>query len=139
MGNLETGRVGTHVTRRAGLLLCLLAAGCAASSRAGSRACAIEPALAGTWTSTRATQMGPGTISLSFDCECRYASRILVLGQTIDERGVYEATGDAIAFGRESGQITTWPYRLEADRLLLTEHATETHAYQRVSAVVCEP
>ena len=83
--------------------------------------------------------MGPGTISFSFDCDCRYESRILVLGQTIDERGVYEVTGDAIAFGRESGQITTWPYQLEGDRLLLTEHPTETHVYRRVSATTCQP
>ena len=126
------------MTRLAGVGLCLLAAGCAASSRAASRGCAIEPGLAGTWTSTRATQLGPGEVTLTLGCDCRYESRVIVLGRTIDERGTFAAAGQALAFGRQSGATTTWPYRLDGGRLMLTEHPTETHAYERVSAETCD-
>jgi len=82
--------------------------------------------------------MGPGMVNISFGCDCRYDSRVVVLGQTIDERGTYELIGGAIAFERKPGLVTSWPYRLEAGRLVLTEHPTETYTYQRVSAVSCE-
>ena len=98
----------------------------------------MESELAGTWTSTRATQLGPAEATLTLGCDCRYESRIVVLGRTIDERGTFTAAEEALAFRRQSGQTTTWPYRLDGGRLMLTEHPTETHAYERVSAETCE-
>ena len=119
------------------MLICLLASACAASSRGPVRTCAMDPGLAGKWTSSRATQMGPATMNVELGCDCRYESRAIVLGQTIEERGAFRVTENAIVFERETGQRTTWPYRFDGDRLLFTEHPTETHAYRRVSAASC--
>lgn len=131
-----------HRTLHLGALLALLVLGCVSSSvapqRITPRPCVIEPKLIGTWKSSRFSQLGPASMKFSFGCDCTYESRVRVLLlMSIRERGSYAAKDGELIFSRASGDITTWPYRFEEDRLILDESPDESRSYQRTKQQKC--
>jgi hypothetical protein len=102
--------------------------------------CEIEEAIAGTWTDTRLTQMGPAWVTYSLGCDCHYQVRIQLMWMRISERGRYQVAGGNIEFDRESGKQTITPYRLEGGQLYLTDAPGEVYAHHRKGeAVRCRP
>lgn len=124
------------------LPLALLSLGCVSASAAppslSPSLCAPDARLAGTWTSARASQLGPATMRFSFGCDCNYESRARVfLMMSIREKGSYRVSDGRLSFSRASGQITTWPIRFEGDRLVLEESSDGLHVYQRTRRTQC--
>ena len=125
----------------AAVLASVVASGCVASLPAGpprftAAQCRIDPGLAGMWTDSRMTQLGPGWMRFSFRCDCTYSGQARLLFAWIRERGQYRAADGRIRFERSSGAETVWPYRREGETLRLTEAADETHVYRRSGAAI---
>jgi hypothetical protein len=112
-----------------------LAAACASirlpAPRLVGEQCVIDPALVGTWTDSRMSQLGPGWAKFTFRCDCSFSTRIQLLFARITESGQYRASGGQIQFERASGGGSPLPYRFDGGRLHLTEYASETYEYKR--------
>jgi hypothetical protein len=76
-------------------------------------------------------------MKFAFDCDCTYESRTRVFLMSIRENGAYWAKDGQLFFSRASGQITAWPFRFEADRLILEEASSESRTYQRTERRQC--
>jgi hypothetical protein len=132
--------------RHQALLTCctaaLISCGCVSTLVAppnlGAGACVPDPRFPGVWKSVRASQLGPGSVRFSFDCDCTYQSRVRVFLMSLRESGTYAVSEGRLSFSRASGETTTWPFRFESDRLLiLDEGDDEPHAYRRASQRTC--
>lgn len=120
----------------------LILLGCVSSSVAppslSPGACVSDARFPGTWNSTRSSQFGPSSMRFSFDCDCTYESRVRFLFlMSIRERGSYSVKDGQLSFSRASGQITTWPFRFDGDRLILEESTQELHSYKRTKQRKC--
>ena len=136
-----TKRVRTRAPVVVLALVAMLAAGCASTSqlRDSQRPtdCVLDDQIAGTWKSFRMSQLGPAWTRYSLRCDCTYTSRVRLLWMGLVEHGSYHARDGELRFFRPSAE-TTMPYRLDADRLVLQEHPTEEHGYERTDRLVCE-
>jgi hypothetical protein len=94
-------------------------------------ACAVDPSLAGEWTDTRMTQLGPAWMKLSLRVDCRSTMRGQLLWIRITKHAPYRVADGKIVFGDDGGD-TVWPFRLEGDTLYVEEFAGEHHVYRRV-------
>ena len=82
--------------------------------------------------------MGPATMRFSFGCDCDYESRVrLFMMLSIREKGSYWVGDGQLSFSRASGEITTWPFRFEGDRLVLEESSDGLHVYRRTRRTQC--
>ena len=120
----------------------LFAMGCA-SSRLTSRfsndrgACEVPAELLGEWRSRRMTQIGPGSMAVTLDCNCRYTTSVrMALGHIVEE-GEYRVQGDTLVFSRSSGGEISWPYTFDGEKLVLVEAAGESHPYTRTKRIEC--
>lgn len=116
------------------IVIAMVSAGCTsiklATPRLSPADCATDPALIGTWTSTRMTQVGPGSMRVTFNDDCTFAVRAQLPVRRVNEQGQYRVSGGRIEFYRSSG-VTHWPFSFDGPRLLLTESVDEVHAYSR--------
>jgi hypothetical protein len=92
--------------------------------------CVVDPALAGTWTDTRLTQLGPVWEKVTFNCDCTFTMRAQLLWARFTDRGLYGATGAVLHIGRTSG-VLRWPYRIDGDTLHMTQAPGEVITYQQ--------
>ena len=70
-------------------------------------------------------------MTFCFDCDCTYVARVRLLFRTVRERGAYRVEDDRLPLPRASGEVTSWPFELDGDELMIEEHESETHAYER--------
>ena len=73
----------------------------------------------------------------SFECDCTYEARTRVFLMSIRESGVYSVDDGQLSLSRASGKVTTWPFQLEGDQLVLEESSGESHPYRRVEHRRC--
>lgn len=122
------------VTRAGWLLVAVLSAtGCAtidatALTFPAATPCIADPAVVGTWTDARLTQLGPAWVRLTLTCDCRYEWRGQLLFGRITKRGAYRAADQVLHFPRDPDL----PYTVEDGRLELTEFPGEHHVYSRL-------
>ena len=128
---------------RSVLALGAVLSGCVSTSVAppdlGPGTCVLDNRFPGTWKSTRSSQVGPASVSFTFGCDCSYESRSRVLLMSLREQGSYWADDGQLSFSRASGQVTTWSFRFEGDRLILQEGGNEAHSYERTKPRQCAP
>jgi hypothetical protein len=107
------------------------------AARLESARCKTDPRLAGTWSSYRTSQLGPGWMRFTFGCDCTYSSRVQLLWMRISERGIYHLEDGEIVLERPGGETTRWPVELDGERLSLEEAPGEVHAYERKGRLAC--
>jgi hypothetical protein len=77
-------------------------------------------------------------MTFHLNCDCTYVAKArLFLFMSIREKGAYWVEDGRISLTRASGEVTSWPFRLDAGQLLLEEHHDEVHTYTRRSARIC--
>ena len=92
--------------------------------------CTTEPALVGTWTDTRLTQLGPAWEKISFSADCSFDQRAQLLFFRFTESGQYRVENGRIQFERQGGRRYV-PYRFDDDTLVLTDAPGEELTYRR--------
>jgi hypothetical protein len=116
------------------LAAAVLISGCISTATApahlGPLFCRADPELVGTWRSSRMTQLGPGAMTFTLDCDCTYVATARALFVVHREKGRYWSQPGRLSFSRANGAVTTWPFTIEDGRLLLEESAGEVHAYR---------
>ena len=119
----------------------LIFLGCVSTSTAPANlsagTCMLDARFPGPWKSARSSQLGPASMRFSFSCNCTYEARSRILLVSIREKGSYLANDGQLTFSRASGQVTTWPFRFEGDRLILQEGTDESRSYQRTKQRHC--
>jgi hypothetical protein len=138
--------------RNAGILMIVLAAlglgGCASTRLADLDArrwqCSRDDRLVGTWSSGAVmSQLGPGFERVTYDCDCTYKARSLILMLVIPlggtQTGWYTSSGDKLI--TESSGVTAplrleSSYRFEGDRLVV-QQGTVTTRYRKVRSQEC--
>jgi hypothetical protein len=138
----EPVRIQAKTFLSASTLAGLLLTGCVSTSTAppslGPEVCTPDPELVGTWKSSRSSQLGPASMTFRFHCDCTYLAKTrLFLIRGIHENGAYWVEDGQISMSRATGEVTTWAFELDGDRLLLEEHENETHAYERKARGDC--
>lgn len=113
-------------------LMVLAASGCVIRSAPpiSPTACAVDPALVGTWTDRRMTQLGPAWIRLTLRADCTLSMRAQLLWMRFTETTRYRAEDGVLLFQQDRG-VTKWPYRLDGGVLYLREAVNETDTYRR--------
>jgi hypothetical protein len=106
--------------------------------------CRRDDRLAGTWTSgLTMSQLGPGFQRVTYECDCTYKARGMVLMLIIplggSQTGWYTSSGDRLV--TESRGVTAplrleSSYRFEGDRLVV-QRGTETVRFRKVSGLSC--
>jgi hypothetical protein len=94
-------------------------------------ACATRPDLVGEWRSSRSSQVGSSSMTLTLRDDCRYTMHVGLTFGRIKEEGEYRIEGDRIVLSRTNGSTTSWPFVLDGETLRLTEAEGETHEYSR--------
>lgn len=116
------------------LAAAVLVSGCVSTATApahlGPLFCRADPELVGTWRSSRMTQLGPGAMTFTLDCDCTYVATARALFVVHREKGRYWSERGRLSLSRANGSITTWPFAIEDGRLLLEESAGEVHSYR---------
>ena len=83
------------------------------------------------------SQLGAASMTFAFNCDCTYESRARFLLMSVREKGSYWVEDGKLFTSRASGEITTWPFRFDGEKLVLEESEAEMHAYQRKAARQC--
>jgi len=106
--------------------------------------CSRDDRLVGTWTSGLAmSQLGPGFQRVTYECDCTYKTRGLILMLIIPlggtQTGWYTSSGDRLV--TESGGVSAplrleSSYRFEGDRLVV-QQGSETIRYRKVRGLSC--
>jgi hypothetical protein len=138
--------------RNAGILMLGLAAlgltGCASTLLPDLDArrwqCRRDDRLAGTWSSgVVMSQLGPGFERVTYNCDCSYKARSLILMLVIPLGGIQTGwyTSSEGVLVTESGRWTVplrieSSYRFEGDRLVVQE-GTVTIRYRKVRSLSC--
>jgi hypothetical protein len=116
------------------LAAAVLISGCVSTATApahlGPRFCRADPALVGTWSSYRMSQLGPGWMTFTLDCDCTYVATVRTVFMIHREKGRYWSQPGRVSFSRANGAVTTWPFTFEDGRLLLEEYPGEVHGYK---------
>lgn len=119
-----------------------LLAGCVslgtAPDRLGPRFCSADPELVGTWTSRRASQLGPARMTFELHCDCTYRMRGGPFWMGVRERGRFWTEHGHLHFSRASGEVTRWPFRLANGQLLLEEDEGEVFSYRKTVERECD-
>lgn len=120
----------------------LLLASCISSSTKSQfqterAACSVQPELIGQWKNRRQSNLGPGSMTLTLGCDCRYTMRVSLMFAKINEAGEFRVEGDRIVMSRSDKSETAWPYQFVGNDLQLTEAADEAYAYKLVKKVPC--
>lgn len=118
----------------------LAAAGCLSMTSPPATppaSCALHEGLAGTWKSSRSSQLGPSSMRFTFECDCTYHATAKTLFARIRESGQYRVEGGELVLTRAQGEPTRWPFELQDGGLVLQEHQDERHTYRKASSIDC--
>jgi hypothetical protein len=126
------------------LSLCLVAAagavGCASihvPPRLTTVQCVVDPAVTGSWTDRRMTQLGPAWVKVTLGCDCTKRDRAQLLWMRITGTSQYRAEAGMLQVETQRGPVIAWPYRIDGDVLSITEAPGEVQTYTRSGANPC--
>jgi hypothetical protein len=123
-------------------VLCALTTACVTSAPANAHVtqaghCDARPEVAGTWRSFRVSQAGPAWMTLTVHCDCTYETTVQLVWMRIRESGAVSSADGTLTFVRPNGNTTSWPYRLDGDKLHVEESPGEEHEYRRLRGGRC--